>query len=57
MINTRKSDSLYCSFCGRWQSGVDALIKGEEACICNECVDECNKVIAEKKNEEDNYDK
>jgi ATP-dependent protease Clp ATPase subunit len=31
----------HCSFCGKTQSEVGKLIAGEDAYICNECVDVC----------------
>lgn len=34
-----------CSFCGRSQSEVGKLIAGEDAYICNECVDLCMDLV------------
>ena len=41
-----------CSFCGKYKSSVELLINaGEGLYICNECVDECNEILAENRNE------
>lgn len=40
--------TLYCSFCGKGAYEVTRLIAGPTAFICNECVDLCNVIIAEK---------
>jgi ATP-dependent Clp protease ATP-binding subunit ClpX len=39
----------YCSFCGKSKDRVKNLIVGEEAGICNECVDSCNELLTEEK--------
>jgi hypothetical protein len=43
-------DTLYCSFCGKSQDEVEMLIAGAggTAHICNECVDICNEMIADR---------
>lgn len=35
----------HCSFCGKKQSEVGKLIAGEDAYICNECVDVCLDLV------------
>ena len=45
-------DSLvyYCGFCGKTDKEVEVLIVGPSprpAYICDECVDQCNIIIAE----------
>ena len=35
----------HCSFCGKTQSDVGKLIAGEDAYICNECVDVCLDLV------------
>ncbi|EPF80378.1 ATP-dependent Clp protease ATP-binding subunit ClpX [Acinetobacter rudis] len=35
----------HCSFCGKTQSEVGKLIAGEDAFICNECVDVCMDLV------------
>src|SRR5262249_26083990 len=37
---------LRCSFCGKSQSEVKALIAGPSVYICNDCVDICNDLVA-----------
>jgi hypothetical protein len=39
---------LACSFCLKSRSAVTTLIQGPGACICNECVDLCVQIIADK---------
>ncbi len=34
-----------CSFCGKRQDEVKKLIAGEDAYICNECIDICNDLV------------
>ncbi len=44
-----KPPELRCSFCGKKQDEVMCLIAGPTVYICNECVDICNEIIAEKR--------
>jgi hypothetical protein len=37
---------LKCSFCGKPQKEVRKLIAGPEVCICNQCVERADRVIA-----------
>jgi hypothetical protein len=39
---------LACSFCLKPRSAVTTVVLGPGACICNECVDLCVQIIAEK---------
>ena len=55
MVNTRtpapgadRLEALYCSFCRKGQDSVAKLVAGPGVYICNECVDLCNLIIAEK---------
>ncbi len=43
---------LYCSFCGKSQHEVKKLIAGPNVFICNECVELCENIIVDMKNEE-----
>ncbi|MCY4320944.1 MAG: hypothetical protein OXC37_00845 [Bdellovibrionaceae bacterium] len=36
--------SINCNFCGKNEKEVLKLFKGNEAYICNECVDLCNEI-------------
>ena len=38
-------DTRYCSFCGKTENDVKNLIEGENALICNECVDTCSMML------------
>jgi len=38
---------LHCSFCGKSQRDVRALIAGPNAYICNECIALCNEILQE----------
>ena len=40
--------TLYCSFCGKCQHEVQALITGPTVCICDECVETCVDIIRTK---------
>lgn len=42
---------LRCSFCGKGREEVRKLIAGPTVYICNECVDLCNDIIAEDRDE------
>ena len=46
--NSRKSNFLKCSFCGKTQNQVKKLIAGPGVYICNECIDLCNEIIDEE---------
>ena len=39
---------MYCSFCGKSQHKVRALIAGPHVFICNECVAICNGILREE---------
>ena len=40
---------LYCSFCGKNQNEVKKLIAGPSVFVCDECVELCNDIIREEK--------
>jgi len=42
------ADLLKCSFCGKTQKQVQQLIAGPSVYICDECVELCNEIIAER---------
>jgi ClpX C4-type zinc finger protein len=46
-----RRDSLVCSFCDKSQTEVEQLIAGPGVFICNECVEVCTKIIAERRRE------
>lgn len=41
-----------CSFCGKSQHEVKQLIAGPTVFICDECVDLCADIVAEKRSED-----
>jgi hypothetical protein len=45
---TPKAEKLACSFCGKEEKEVGKLIAGPSVYICDECIDLCNKIIAEE---------
>lgn len=40
-----------CSFCGRSESEVNKLLSGRGVYICDQCIDICNKIIAQEPSE------
>ena len=40
-----EGDILTCSFCGKPQNMVKKIIMGPTANICNECIDECLRIM------------
>lgn len=47
-MSQNKSQTLYCSFCGKSQHEVQKLIAGPSVFVCNECVALCNDIIREE---------
>ena len=45
ITKTTDHDEKRCSFCGKRQDEVKKLIAGEDAYICNECIDICNDLV------------
>ena len=46
------NDVLLCDFCGNSQHVVKVMVQGnEDAAICDECIDLCNEIVAEKRGE------
>jgi ATP-dependent Clp protease ATP-binding subunit ClpX len=41
-------NALHCSFCGKSQRAVAKLVAGPFVFICDECVEMCNDVIADR---------
>lgn len=40
-----RADTLHCSFCGKAEHEVGALIAGPSAFICEGCVEDCNQLM------------
>ncbi len=51
----KSKDNLYCSFCGKPQELVGRLIAGQNAYICDRCVELCMDVLDERDAFEDLY--
>ncbi|MDU7015963.1 MAG: ClpX C4-type zinc finger protein, partial [Streptococcus mitis] len=48
MPTNRNNDMMvYCSFCGKSQEEVQKIIAGNNAFICNECVELAQEIIRE----------
>ena len=43
-----KDNELVCSFCGKTSSQVRKIIVGDDAYICNECVELCESILQEE---------
>ena len=55
----KKKNNLICSFCGTTEEDVNFLVEGENAFICDICIDKANEIVVEKlaalsKNDKDN---
>ncbi len=46
MAKTDNVNELRCSFCGKAESEVQMLLSGPGVYICNECVKQCEQIIA-----------
>ena len=46
-VNQMKNN-LLCSFCGSSEKDVNFLIEGDEAYICDICIDKANEIVVEK---------
>jgi ATP-dependent Clp protease ATP-binding subunit ClpX len=42
-----KTKGIRCNFCGKAQNQVGKLISGPNVYICDECVQLCNRILAE----------
>jgi len=47
----RGKADLACSFCGKSQKQVKKLVAGPGVYICDECIDLCNEILAEERDE------
>lgn len=50
--NQNNDMMVYCSFCGKSQDEVQKIIAGNNAFICNECVELAQEIIREELAEE-----
>ena len=51
IIDTGRND-IHCSFCGKSQSEVYRLMAGAGVWICNECVEMCNMILADEREDD-----
>ena len=49
-VNISSDVDLICSFCSKSRFEVEILIKGNDAFICDECVDVCVEIVSEESN-------
>ncbi len=45
--NTENNNQQFCSFCGKAVYEVKKLVSGRNVCICDECINLCNDIMAE----------
>jgi ATP-dependent protease Clp ATPase subunit len=49
----RKGETMggICDFCGKGKGEVDVIVNGPDVYICNECIDICNELVEEIREE------
>jgi len=47
--NTTEKEQQFCSFCGKSVYEVKKLVSGRGVCICDECINLCNDIMADDK--------
>lgn len=47
--NTPATPQQFCSFCGKSVYEVKKLVSGKDVCICDECINLCNDIMADDK--------
>ena len=47
--NTSEESQQFCSFCGKSVYEVKKLVSGRGVCICDECINLCNDIMADDK--------
>lgn len=53
--DTKDTDILRCSFCGKGQHEVDRIVAGPNVYICNECIDLSKEIISKDVFEDNKY--
>lgn len=53
---TQESAQQFCSFCGKSVYEVKKLVRGRNVCICDECINLCNDIMADEKKSRINTD-
>ena len=46
---TNNQSAQFCSFCGKSVYEVKKLVSGKDVCICDECINLCNDIMADDK--------
>lgn len=54
--NTPENSQQFCSFCGKSVYEVKKLVSGRNVCICDECINLCNDIMADDKKVQINHD-
>jgi len=49
ITNTPDKAQQFCSFCGKSVYEVKKLVSGKDVCICDECINLCNDIMADDK--------
>lgn len=49
ITNTPATPQQFCSFCGKSVYEVKKLVSGKDVCICDECINLCNDIMADDK--------
>ena len=45
--NAENNNQQFCSFCGKAVYEVKKLVSGRNVCICDECINLCNDIMAD----------
>lgn len=53
---TTENAQQFCSFCGKSVYEVKKLVSGRNVCICDECINLCNDIMADDKKSQINRD-
>lgn len=54
--NTPENPQQFCSFCGKSVYEVKKLVSGRNVCICDECINLCNDIMADDKKTQVNHE-
>jgi len=54
--NTPENAQQFCSFCGKSVYEVKKLVSGRNVCICDECINLCNDIMADEKKSQVSHD-
>jgi len=54
--NTPENPQQFCSFCGKSVYEVKKLVSSRNVCICDECINLCNDIMADEKKSRINRD-